>query len=299
VIHVHGFSQKNLPIAALARAFHKPLILSLHTAGQDEPAAVRQRGRIAFWAFTSADLVLSVSPFLTARYREAGLPSNRLRPAPNGVDTDRFRPADAAERAKLRQSFGWPEADPVVLFVGFFSRDKRPDLVFRAWRQLITEQGMPVTLVYVGATATPYYEIDGSLARRIQADAAATGKGDRVRFVEPTNQIEKYLQAADVFVLPSAREAHPLALLEAMSCAMPCIASHLPDATDVMIEDGVNGRLFPVDDEARLVSLLSGLLSDRAKATLMGARARETIVQRYDIHQTAESWRAAYAEVVG
>lgn len=298
IVHLHGFSQKNVPVTLMARAFRKPIVLTLHTAGQDEPQIVLGRGRLDYWAFTSADLVLSVSPYLSARYLEAGLSADRLRLAPNGVDTTRFRPATAGQRVALRREIGWHETEPVVVFVGFFSRDKRPDLLFRAWRRMVAA-GPPAKLAYIGATGPTYYEIDDSLARRIRIDAAETGKAGEVLFVEPTNEIEKYLRAADVFVLPSAREAHPVSLLEAMACGLPSIASRLTGATDVLIDDGVNGRLFPVDDEAALVSALRDLVANPAAARTLGARARETVVQRYDINQTAEHWRAAYAECAG
>ena len=297
VIHVHGFSQKNVPVSMLATLAGTPIVLTLHTAGQDEPAVVRARGRLAYWAFTSADLVLSVSPYLSDRYLGAGLPAARLRLAPNGIDTNRFRPADAAERRALRRELDWPETAPIVLFVGFFSRDKRPDLLFRAWRALATA-GSDAVLVYVGATAQTYYEIDDALARAIQDGADAIERARQVIFVAPTNEIERCVRAADVFVLPSAREAHPLALLEAMACGLPCLATRLPGATDVLIDDGVNGRLFPLDDEAALARALRGVLSDPAGAASMGERARETVATRYDIHQTAERWCAAYAEVL-
>jgi glycosyltransferase involved in cell wall biosynthesis len=298
VIHVHGFSQKNVPVAMMAKLAGTPVVLTLHTAGQDEPDVVRARGRLAYWAFRSADLVLSVSPSLSDRYLGAGLPAARLRLVPNGIDTNRFRPADAAERRALRRELGWPETAPIVLFVGFFSRDKRPDLLFRVWRNLAATAGSGAMLVYVGATAQPYYEIDDSLSREIRNGAEAIGRGSQVRFVSPTNEVEKHFRAADVFVLPSAREAHPLALLEAMASGLTCLATRLPGATNVIIDDGVNGRLFPVDDEAALARALHDALTDRPHAAAMGVRARETVETRYDIRQTAERWRAAYAEVL-
>ena len=276
VVHLHGCSRKNVPATALARLLGKRIVLTLHTAGQDEPLVVRRGGRLAYWAFKSADLVLSVSPYLSARYREADLPGERLRLTPNGVDTNRFRPASRDERIALRRALGWPEAEPVVLFVGFFSRDKRPDLLFRAWSQLAA-RGIRARLVYVGAKGGGYYEIDASLARQILADAAALGHDNPVMFVEPTNEIERLFRAADIFVLPSAREAHPLALLEAMACGLPSIATRLPGATDVLIEDGINGRLVPLDDEQALANALIRMLTDRPAAWLMGARARETV----------------------
>jgi L-malate glycosyltransferase len=297
LIHVHGFSQKNLPASALARLLGKPLVQTLHTAGQDEPQTIRRRGRLAYWAFGSAALVLCVSRDLIARCRAADLPAARLRLTPNGVDTKRFRPADRDERLALRHELGWPDSQPVVLFVGFFSRDKRPDLLFRAWRRLAAD-GVSARLVFVGAKGTGYYEIDESLAAAIRAEAAALGRTDDVVFVEPTNEIEKCFRAADVYVLPSVREAHPLALLEAMSCGLPPVATRIPGVTDVIVEDGNNGRLFPPDDEQALAEVLCGLLADQPAAWLMGARARETVLARYDVDQTARQWLAAYYTVL-
>ena len=227
IIHMHGFSQKNVPVAVIARLLGKRIVLSLHTAGQDEPRAAARRGPIASWAFTSPDLVLSVSPDLIARWQDEKLPQKRIRFAPNGVDTARFRPADDGERADERRGLGWPVDRPVVLFVGFFSRDKRPDLLFRAWRRAAAA-GIRSRLAFVGAKGAGYYEIDASLVDRIRRDAAACGCTEDVMFIDATNEIEKYFRAADLYALPSVREAHPLALLEAMACGLPCVATRLP-----------------------------------------------------------------------
>ena len=294
VVHVHGYSQKNIPVSLLARLLRKPVVLTAHTAGQDEPDAVARRGRLARWAFRSADLVLCVSPHLEARCR-AAFPGGRVRLSPNGVDTTRFRPAGPLDRATLRRTLGWPDGDPVVLFVGFFSRDKRPDLLFRAWRRL--PASLRARLVFVGASAG-YYEIDRTLAASIRDEAAALGRAGSVTFVAPTHAMEPYFRASDLFVLPSVREAQPLALVEAMSCGLPCIATRLPGATDALIEDGVNGRLIPADDEPALAAALRELLTDSAAAQSLGARARATVAARYDVRRTAEHWLSAYQAVM-
>lgn len=296
MIHVHGFSQKNVAVSLLARLLGKPVVLTLHTAGQDEPAVVRRRGRLSAWAFESADLTMAVSPDLIARWRAAGLPADRVRLVPNGVDTGRFRPATAEERVALRRELGWPDDEPIVLFVGFFSRDKRPNVLAKAWRRLV-RAGAHGRLVFVGATRSTYYEIDQSLAREIEDGAAADGVADRILFVEPRHEIDRYMRAADAFALPSIREAHPLALLEAMACGLPCVASRLPGATDAIIADGDNGRLVAPDDEAALAAALTDILSDPARARLMGERARTTVVERYEVTRTASEWLDAYHAV--
>ena len=118
-------------------------------------------------------------------------------------------------------------------------------------------------------------------------------------FVDPTHEMDKYYRAADLFVLSSVREANPVALLEAMSCGLPCIASRLDGSTDVIIEDGVNGRLVAPDDEQALAAALAGVLADPGAGRRMGMLARETIVSRYDIRETAERWLDAYRTVLG
>jgi len=198
----------------------------------------------------------------------------------------------------LRRALGWPRTQSVVLFVGFFSQDKRPDVLFRAWRRLETA-GLRPRLVFVGAKCAPYYEIDEAIARRIRDEADRSGRGSDLAFVEPVHDIETYFRAADVFVLPSIREAQPLALLEAMACGLPSIATRLAGATDVLIEDGVNGRLVRADDEAALAGALQDVLTNGPAAGLMGARARETVIADYDIRRTAERWLSAYAAVLG
>jgi glycosyltransferase involved in cell wall biosynthesis len=298
VIHVHGVSQKNVPVALMAQLLRKPVVLTLHTSGQDEPQVAEQRGRLSNWAFRSARMILPVSPNLVRRCTEAGLPADRVRLTPNGIDTDRFRPATSAERSALRRDLGWTDDTPIVVFVGFFSRDKRPDLLFRAWRRL-ADQGVRSKLVYIGATASPYFEIDEAIAREIRERAAAMGRASDVVFVEPTHAMDRYYRAADVFVLSSVREGNPVALLEAMACGLPCIASRIDGATDVMIDEGSNGRLVDRDDEQGLARALGTVLAHADEASRLGQRARDTVVERYDIQQTAERWLDAYRTVCG
>ena len=72
------------------------------------------------------------------------------------------------------------------------------------------------------------------------------------------------------------------------------MASRIEGATDVIVEDRVNGRLVERDDECAMAAALIDLLSDSESAASLGARARETIAARYDIEHTAEGWLDAY-----
>src|SRR5262249_23074031 len=151
----------------------------------------------------------------------------------------------AGERTKLRRELSMPGGGPVILFVGFFSKEKGPHRLFDAWANLVRTVAPDAVLVFIGSTAGPYYEIDPSLAEDIRTRAASAGLTNRIQFVESTNEIERFYRAADVFVLPSSREGLPNALLEAMASGLACIVTMLPGVTDTVIEDGRNGLLVP------------------------------------------------------
>jgi glycosyltransferase involved in cell wall biosynthesis len=292
LVNLHGFSRKAIPLVVLSRLFRKPFVLTLQTGIHDEPKTVRAIGKLAYWAYANADLYLSVSPGLSRAYLDAGLPAARLRQVSNAVDVDRFAPGGPADRAALRAELGLPAASPIVLFVGFFSRDKRPDVLYTAWSRIAPL--VPSALVFVGATRGRYQEIDPDLADTIRTRAGAEALVDRILFVGPTDAIEKYYRAADMYVLPSIREGLPIALLEAMSSALPCVASRLPGSTDTIIEDGVNGLLVAPDDVGGLAAAIRQVLTDSVRAARLGAAARETVMARYAVDRTAQAWLSAY-----
>ena len=295
IVNLHGFSRKAILLVILSRLLGKRFILTLQTGVHDEPAGVRAIGALAYWAYRQADLYISVSPGLSRAYRDAGLPVSRLREISNAVDTERFRPAVQGERDALRRELGLPNDVPLVLFVGFFSRDKRPNLLYDAWAQTTVENASQ--LLFIGATRSGYQEVDPGLAAMIRERASADGVTTRVHFVESSHTIEKYFRAVDLYVLPSVREGFPIALLEAMSSGLPCLATRLRGSTDAIIEDGVDGLLVEPDDVAEFAAGIRSVLSNRERAARLGAAARASVNARFSIARTAPDWLAAYCEL--
>jgi glycosyltransferase involved in cell wall biosynthesis len=109
--------------------------------------------------------------------------------------------------------------------------------------------------------------------------------------------VEDYLRAADVFALPSKREGLPVALLEAMSCGLPSVASRLPGSTDAIVENDRNGVLVNPGDVEALAAAIARLLREPARAEALGAAARDTVVQGFASADTADRWIDAYNSV--
>lgn len=297
-VHLHGFSQKSVLVILLARLLGKSVIITIHTAGTDEPEGVRRLGRLAYWCYSQADRFLAISEAMARNYRAAGLPESRLRLVPNGVDTDRFRPAEAGERDDCCRELGLDPSFKWVAFVGFFSRDKNPDLLFDAWRALPPAVREGTGLVFAGATESKYHEVDSTLAQQIRADASRLGLSERVRFLGELPAVERLYRTADVLAMPSTREAFGMVLVEAMASGLSVVATHIPGVTDTIVEDGVTGLLTPPRDRDALAAALDRLLTDRASAAAMGARARASVAARYGLVASAARWREIYAQVL-
>ncbi len=298
IVHLHGFSQKSTLLVLLAKMLGKSIVLTLHTAGQDEPAGVRARGRLAYWAYSHVDLFMAVSPPLADRLEDAGFSASRVCRGTNGLDMARFHPAEPGERIRLRRTLGLPESGALILFVGFFSLDKGAHVLFEAWRRIANGVGAGSSLVYVGSTRSRYHEIDPALADRIRDAAGREGLANRIVFVEETRVIDQYYRAADVFVFPSRREAFGMALVEAMASGLPCIASRLPGVTDDIVKDGETGLLVEPHDANALAAALARVLTDCAFASRLGRAGRQAVDPRFAIERTAHLTLDAYRRVL-
>ena len=294
VVHLHGVSSKNILVTAAAKLLGKPIVLSLHTMGADEPGPIKRSGLLSWWAFRSAARYLSVSGPLCQSYLDGGMPADRIEQVGNGIDIDEFTPATAEEKRRLRRALRLDPDRPLILFVGFFSHDKQPRVLFDAWLQLHETHGIDASLVMVGATKSGYYEVDESLADRMRADAESRGRGDRLTFTGSLHDVHEYFRLADVFVLPSRREGLPVALMEAMACGLPCVASRLPGATDTLITDQVSGLLVPPGDVGAFADAIALMLSEPDRAAAMGKAAREVVAARFSASAIAERWVANY-----
>ena len=297
IVHLHGFSQKSILIVALARLLGKKIVIKLTSLGHDDPAAIRAQGRAMWTAYRQADRYIGVTPRFADGFAAAGLDPGRFVFIPNGVDLDRFKPASADTRAEFQNLLRIPIGDPVVLFVGFFSREKNPDVLFEAWLDL-HERGVRSTLVLIGATRGTYYEIDAGLAERIKEKATRRGVIDRIVFVEAAEHISHYFRAADVFALPTAREGLPNVLLEAMASSVPPVITRLEGATDWIVEPGVTGELVPSTDAKAFAVPIERLLTSREQREAMGAAARAHVAAHFSMTATAQKTFELYQDLL-
>jgi glycosyltransferase involved in cell wall biosynthesis len=296
VLHFHGVTQKTALLAALARASRTKLLSKMTSVGADDPISLGARpdARLLAWTLRQAHAHVALSPAMHERFMQAGYASDRVAFIPNAVDGDRFRPASTAERAAHRAALGLGASELVTMFVGFWSRDKAPEVAADAWLAARKVIARPTRLVVLGSTRPDHVEADPVLVTSVRARIAEAGAADAVTLVERTEHIERWLQASDAFVMPSRREGLPNALLEAMATAMPCVVSELPGVTTWLVREGETGCLVPPGDAAAMTRALVALALDPARARRLGDAARVTVLEHCSLPSVAARYLALY-----
>jgi glycosyltransferase involved in cell wall biosynthesis len=215
-----------------------------------------------------ADLILAPSRFVFEENVRAGIPAERQRVVPLGVDTELFRPTPRARR---------PNEPLRVLLAGGIAPAKGVVDLLEAARRV---QGR-VRVVLAGRIApdlhahlAPYAHLFEHLPPMPQEDLA------------------RCYHRADVFCLPSYFEGSALVVAEAMASGLPCVVTQ---AAGSLVEHGRDGLVVPAGAPAEIAAALEALLDDDALRARLGAAGRHT-AEAYDLASYGRRLVAAYGE---
>lgn len=274
----------------VCRLLGKPVVMKV--SGSSIITGMRKSwlGRMELkWLDRWAHRVMVLNPGILQEARDAGLRLERLYWMPNPVDTDEFSPCDADRRRAIRASLSIAEGVPLTVFTGRLAPEKELPALIRAHAMVV--QSLPdAQLVLAG---------DGPERAALERLCAELGIQDRVRFAGrvPLPEVRDWLQAADLFVLPSSNEGFSCSLVEAMACALPSVVSDIPANTQ-LIEQNVHGLIVPVRDEGALSSALLRLHQNVSLRREMGAAARRAVVVNYSTDRIMERYEGLFSDAL-
>ncbi len=216
---------------------------------------------VARWLYPWADAVL-VNAQQTADElrRQFGISRRVLQVIPNVVPLRRIRSLAVAADVAVRGSF--------ILAAGRLTAQKGFSSLLDAFAA-IAPAHRHLRLIIIGK---------GELSERLHAQAVALSIESRVEFAGFLENPYALMSRATVFVLPSLYEGLPNALLEAMACGAPVIASDCPGGVRDVVTDGVNGILVPPADTIALSRALQRMLCDAALRRRLSREAARSIV---------------------
>ena len=235
------------------------------------------------FSIEESDGVTAVSRYLAERTREAFAISKEIRVIYNFVDTDRFSPH--VENC-IRKRFA-PGGEAILMHASNFRPVKRLTDTIEILARVRRHQ--PAKLLLVG---------EGPDRQESHALAEKLGLLDHVVYLGIQDAVERLLGCADLFLLPSSEESFGLAALEAMSCGTPVIGTSIGGLPEV-IEDGVDGFLFPVGDVDAMATAVVEFLREPERMKAMRAAARAKAEARFRIESLVPEYEHYYEEVLG
>jgi glycosyltransferase involved in cell wall biosynthesis len=215
--HAHVFATKAARLAGIPSVVHQQKTL------EELPPRRRQIFRACV---DRASHVVALSEQTARDLGETlAVPAGKISVVANGIERSVFCPA--ADRSALRRQLGLPDGVLLAASVGRLHHHKSHETTIEAVA-LARRQGVAVTAVLVG---------EGTRRADLEGLARARGLDDAVIFTGAQRPVVPWLQVPDVFVLPSLWEGQPLALLQAVACGVPVLASNIEGNTAVLGRD--------------------------------------------------------------
>jgi glycosyltransferase involved in cell wall biosynthesis len=292
IAHEH-FDIPHGPFAGLRYAKKKnvPLVVTYHGDWEEGYGGLTRRMAIAFHnkflvdkILSYADVIISPSEYYINGSRFLRKYRDKIVVIPNGINIDEFDIPYSKE--ECRKKLGLPLDKKILLFFGYLSPYKGPDVLVKAMSRVVKD--VPdAELVFAGK---------GVMRDELEMSSKSLGVEKNVKFAGFVEDSLKplYYKAADVFVLPSmmSTECYPLTILEAMACGVPIVASKIGGIPDA-VKDGENGLLVQPRDSEALADAIIYLLETEDTREKLGKSGRKK-VEDYSWNKIAEETEKIY-----
>ena len=297
------------PSFAVPPNFGKSLVCTVHSTWKGEAEAIRgepymrlnanEKFLVSFNWFLRifeegmlhrARKIIAVSNFtkweLVNYYK---IPEGKIRVIHNGVDINKFKPAE--DKRKVKAELGFNPDDIAIVSVGrLYARKGLFTLI----------QSIPVVIKrFPNAKFIISGKGQSDEMKKLIAHAEKIGVKNNIIFTGyyPDKKLPKLYQAADVFAFSTFYEHHPFAVLEALATGLPVVTTTVGGIPET-IESGKNGFLVEPFNEKQFAEKILYLLEHPAFTAEMGALARKTVVEQLDWRIVVKDAMEVYEEAL-
>ncbi|MDA0738242.1 MAG: glycosyltransferase family 4 protein [Nitrospirae bacterium] len=278
IVHVNDYWWAPLAYLA-AKKCHIPVVV--HIRQQIEPVRIKQ-----YW-LDKPDCLFPVSKDIENVLHAMAVEPSRVQVAYSGIDVNHF--CGTEKRDAFRKHYCVKEDQPIIGTVANLFPRKGYEYLIEA---LVTVKEVypDICYVIVGEGPTSYQE---QLVRLVKEKRLESN----VMFVGFQENVFEFLNAFDVFVLPSLMEGFGIALLEAMSMSKPIVACKVGGVPEV-IKDGVTGMLVPPKDSKSLATALLKILKDDPTKIRLGLAARKIVETQFTREAAMKRIQHFYIDVL-
>ncbi len=289
IMHVH-YAIPHSVSALLARQMlatrnrKLPFVTTLHGTDITLVGIDRSYLPITRFAIEQSDGVTSISNYLREKtIQDFGI-KRPIEVIPNFVNCDVYTPKFEG-RDEARAAYARPD-EKIIVHLSNFRAVKRVIDVIEVFARIATQ--VPSHLLMIG---------DGPDRSKAEYLAIDRGIRDRVHFLGKQDSVSDLLPLADLMIMPSEMESFGLAALEAMACRVPTIST-LVGGVPELVQDGVNGLLFPVGDIEAMAAASIDLLQDDERLEEMRTASRKTAQKYFCASQIIPQYERYYEQVL-
>ncbi|MBI5934662.1 MAG: glycosyltransferase family 4 protein [Chloroflexi bacterium] len=298
ILHAYFLPQAGFVAAYAGKYLNVPSVVSIRGNDIERAAFDPSKFSHVMYALQNASAVTTNTSEL-ARKAKAFV-EREIFLIPNGIDTERFKPMERNEplaemlfttkATKGHEGKRKEERSFVIGFVGELREKKGMRALLSGYAQMTKTR--PASLLIVG-------EVREGEDKKAFEEFRTSNPEYRiiVTGAVPHKDMPAYYGLMDIFVHPSLRDGMPNAVLEAMACGVPVVATPVGGVLDVL-KDGNNGVAVNVNDAEMLAEKILELLDDSEKRSRLEKNARETIIEKFTPEKELEANLLVYQKIL-
>lgn len=288
IVHIHGLNYHSFVGILMAKWLGKKSIVKVACSGKGSDILKMKRDNLIpgtrkmFPATRLCDCVIALNSSIADEFIAEGFLPDKIVCLPNGVSVPENPHASSIYPNENKRKVK-------IVFAGRLHPQKGPDLLVESLYLLLKNR--PDLMWSIDMLG------HGALQSTLESRAQDCGLENHITFQGGVSNVNDFLAAADIFVLPSRAEGMSNALLEAMAMGLPCIATNVP-GNDVLIEHEQDGLLTSAEDPFDMSLALTRLIEDGALRKKLGNAARDKVLMRYSIDVIAKAYINLYNDLI-
>jgi len=273
VLHAYFLTQAGFVATCTGKYLNIPSVVSIRGNDIERAAFDPSRFSQVMYALQNASAVTTNAKELAKKAN--AFVDREIFIIPNGIDVEHFKPMERNEQ--LAEVLGIQrnnkEGRAVIGFIGELREKKGMKTLLLAYAQTAKEHSASLLIVgevRQGEDQTIFEEFKQA---NPELNIVVTG-------YIPQNDLPAYYSLIDIFVHPSLRDGLPNAILEAMACEKPIIATSVGGVSELIL-DGTNGMIIPANDSNTLAETMMFILNNKELMATLGKSARNSIIDKF------------------
>lgn len=282
LIHAHFTWPSGAVAVALKQKYSIPVVITEHTSSTFTKA-IETQDKIFTDTWSKADKIIRVKQGDVSAFSRVNIPLQNVIPIPNGYDSKKFHPTDTQ---RCRETLHLPLDKKLILNVGnLYGEVKGHKYLIEAISHVVTKRKDILCLI-IGA---------GKLRTALERQIRSLGLEDYVVLAggKPHDEIPLWMNACDLFVLPSLNEGNPTVMFEALGCGKPFVGTKVGGVPEVIASDDYGLLVDPADPEDLAEKILVALDREWDREAILA------YAERFTWENIAKEIVGVYEQVLG